>query len=150
MNLIKTLNFLQVFAWSHGGQWCSWWSWRWCQGTQNTPGKLYWKFHQDPTSGSLPRLHLSSKSLPGVLEDLEGPDGAGDGVGGSSIPIGTFPQSLMMIWALELWFWSDFELWVVVVVVVVVVVACLGIRLSHGLTILHFWHLQHNTQKSKR
>ena len=44
-----------------------------------------------------PRLHLSSKSLPGVLEDLEGPDGAGDGVGGSSIPIGSFTQSLMMI-----------------------------------------------------
>ena len=66
------------------------------QGPQNIPGKLYRKFHQDPTSVSLSRLHLSSKSPPGVLEDLEVPDRAGDGVGGSSIPIGTFPQSLML------------------------------------------------------
>ena len=31
--------------------------------------KLLCKFHQDPTSQTLSRLHLSSKSLPGVLED---------------------------------------------------------------------------------
>ena len=64
--------------------------------------ELYRMFHQDPTLGSLSRLHLSSKSLPGVLEDMEGPDGAGVGVGGSSIPIGTFPQSLMTIQARDL------------------------------------------------
>ena len=29
--------------------------------------KLLGKFHQDPTSQTLSRLHLSSKSLPGVL-----------------------------------------------------------------------------------
>ena len=40
------------------------------------------------------RLHLSSKSLPGVLEDYEVPDGTGVGVGGSSIPIETFPGGL--------------------------------------------------------
>ena len=61
---------------------------------------------------------------------MEGPDGAGVGVRGSSIPIGTFPQSLMMIQALDLCFRLDFELGVVVVVVVV---ACLTIRLSHGM-----------------
>ena len=95
--LVKTPPILQVSSWSLGGQECSWWSWQWCQGTHNIPRMLYWKFHQDPTSGSLSRLHLSSKSLPGVLEDNKGPDGAGVGVGGSSTPIGTFPQSLMMI-----------------------------------------------------
>ena len=41
-------------------------------------------------------------SLPGVLEDIEVPDGAGVGVGGSSIPIGTFPEDLMMIQAPDL------------------------------------------------
>ena len=70
---------------------------------------------------------VSSKSLPGILE---GPDGTGVGVGGSSIPMGTFPEGLMMIPALDLRFRLDFEL------CVVVVVACMGIsRLSHGLTI---------------
>ena len=34
-------------------------------GTPNIPMKLYLKFHQDPTSESLSRLHLSSKSCPG-------------------------------------------------------------------------------------
>ena len=33
--------------------------------------KLLLKFHQDSTSETLSRLHLSSKSLPGVLEDME-------------------------------------------------------------------------------
>ena len=45
-----------------------------------------------------------SKSLPGVLEDMEVPDGTGVGAGGSSIPRGTFPESLMMIQALDLSF----------------------------------------------
>ena len=34
----------------------------------------------DPWSETVSRLNLSSKSLPGVLEDLEVPDGPGDGV----------------------------------------------------------------------
>ena len=76
--LVKTPPILQVSSWSLGGKECSWWSWRWCQSTQNTPGKLYWKFHQDPTSGSLSRLHLSSKSLPGVLVERDVLDGAGE------------------------------------------------------------------------
>ena len=38
------------------------------------------KFHQDQTSGSLSRPHLSSKSLPRVLEERDVLDGAGDGV----------------------------------------------------------------------
>ena len=37
-------------------------------------------FYQDLTSGTLSRLHLSSKSLPGVLEDMEVPDEPGGGV----------------------------------------------------------------------
>ena len=44
---------------------------------------------------------------------MEVPDGAGVGVGGSSIPIGTFPEDLIGGGG----------------------VACLGIRLSHGSTI---------------
>ena len=36
--------------------------------------------NRDPTSETLPRLHLSSKSLPGVLEDVEVPDEPGGGV----------------------------------------------------------------------
>ena len=32
--------------------------------------KLLRKFRQDPTSETLSRLHQSSKSLPGVLEDV--------------------------------------------------------------------------------
>ena len=105
--LVKTPPILQVTSWSLGGKGCSWWSWRWCHGTQNIPGKLDWKFHQDLSSGSLSRLHLSSKSLPGVLEDMEVPDGPGDGLGGPSIPKGTYPEDLMMIKALELWFCKD-------------------------------------------
>ena len=42
--------------------------------------KLLCKFHQDPTSQTLSILHLSSKSLPGVLEDVEVPDDPGGGV----------------------------------------------------------------------
>ena len=41
--------------------------------------KLLLNFHQDSTSGTMSRLHLSSKS-PGVLKDIEVPDGPGDGV----------------------------------------------------------------------
>ena len=44
------------------------------------PKEALLKFHQDPTSGTLSRLHLSSKSLPGVLEDLDVLDGVGEGV----------------------------------------------------------------------
>ena len=111
---VKNPPILQVTSWSLGGKVCSWWSWRWCQGTQDIPGKFYWKFHQDPTSGSLSRLHLSARSPPVILEDLKVPDGTGVGVGGSSKPIETFPESLTMIWALDLWFWLDFELGLVV------------------------------------
>ena len=42
--------------------------------------KLLCKFHQDPTSQTLSRLNLSSKSLPGVLEDVEVLDEHGGGV----------------------------------------------------------------------
>ena len=37
----------------------------------NIPGKLYRKFHQDPSNRSLSRLYLSSKSLPGVLQERD-------------------------------------------------------------------------------
>ena len=36
--------------------------------------KLLRKFHQDTTAETMSRLHLSSKSLPGVLEGVEVPD----------------------------------------------------------------------------
>ena len=47
---------------------------------ENILEKLPLKFHEDWTSGSLSRLPLSSKSLPGVLEDMEVPDTHGDGL----------------------------------------------------------------------
>ena len=37
-------------------------------------------FHQDPTLGTLSKLHHSCRSLLGVLEDMEAPDELGDGV----------------------------------------------------------------------
>ena len=39
--------------------------------------KLLWKFYQHPRLGTLSRLLLSSKSLPGVMEDTEVPDEPG-------------------------------------------------------------------------
>ena len=79
-NPVKTPPVLQVFPWSLGGFGDSWWTWRWCHMIGIIIQKLLWKFHQDPTSETLSRLHLSSKSLPGVLEDMEIPDETGGGV----------------------------------------------------------------------
>ena len=42
--------------------------------------KLLWKLHHYASSENLSRHHLSSKSLPGVLEDMDITDGPGDGV----------------------------------------------------------------------
>ena len=56
---------------------------------------LIW--HGNNNKQNIESVHLMSyKSL------MEGPDGVGVGVGGSSIPIGTFPEGLMMIHALDL------------------------------------------------
>ena len=79
-NHVKTPLVLQVSSWGlggRGGSWCTWW---WSQMDENILKKLPWKFHEYWTSGSLSRLHLSSKSLPGVLEDVEVPDAPGDGL----------------------------------------------------------------------
>ena len=65
-NHVKTPPVLQVSSWSLGGHGHSWWTWRWCQMGGNIHQKCLWKFHQDLTSGTMSRLHLSSKSLPGV------------------------------------------------------------------------------------
>ena len=64
-NPVKTSTVLQVTSWSLGGHWDSWWSWSWCQMIRNIIQKLMWKFHLDPTSQTLSRLHLSSKYPPG-------------------------------------------------------------------------------------
>ena len=95
--LVKNQSILQVFSWKLEGQGCSWFKWRWCQGTQNTPGKLYRKYHQDPTSWSLSRLHLSSKSLPGVLKDRDDLDFAWEGARVLKIFQGSFPESIIKI-----------------------------------------------------
>ena len=94
---VKNPTILQVTSWSLGGKGYSWQTWRWCQGTQDIPGKFYWKFHQDPTSGSLSRLCLSSKSLPGVLDERDVLDGAGDGVMVLKISQGGFTESFIKI-----------------------------------------------------
>ena len=77
---VMTLPVLQVTSWSLGGHEDSWWTYRWCYMTCINHLKLLWKFHPNPTSGSLSRLYLSSKSLPWVLEDMEVPDKTVDGV----------------------------------------------------------------------
>ena len=55
-NCVKTPPILQVTSWILGGH----------------VGSL-WTSH-------VSRLHLSSKSVPGILKDMEVPDGPGDGV----------------------------------------------------------------------
>ena len=99
--LVKALLILQVSSWGLGGQGCSWWSWGWCQVTQNILAKINWKFYQDQSSGSLSRLHLSSKSLPGVLVERDVLDGAGDGVIVLKISQGSFTESFIKIQHLE-------------------------------------------------
>ena len=70
-NHVKTPPVLQVSSWSLGGHGYSWLPWRWCQMGGNIHQKCLWKFYQDLTSGTMSRLHLSSKSLPGVQEDMD-------------------------------------------------------------------------------
>ena len=43
------------------------------------------------------RLHLSSKSLPGVLEDMDVLDGAGDGVRVLIISLGSFTENFIKV-----------------------------------------------------
>ena len=59
--------------------------------------KLLCKFHQDPTSQTQSRLHLSSKSPPGVLEDMEAPDKLGDGVRLAGAFYGSFSKIFIKI-----------------------------------------------------
>ena len=79
-NLVKIAPILQVSYWSLGGQGCSWWSWRWCQGTQNTLGKFAVSFikiyYQEPSQDSKCQLSIFLESR--RTEEL--PDGIGDGV----------------------------------------------------------------------
>ena len=74
-----------------------WQTWIWCHMTCTNPLKLLWKFHPNPTSGTLSRLYLSSKSLPGVLEDMEVPDEPGDGVIWLVSTFRSFCKSFIMI-----------------------------------------------------
>ena len=55
------------------------------------------KFHKDLASGTMSRLHLSSKSLPGVLEDISIPDGPGDGVRWEGTSTRKFCESFIKI-----------------------------------------------------
>ena len=66
-------------------------------GYRNIKGKIYWNFHQDPTSWSLSRLHLLSKSLPGVLEDRDVLDRDRSGVRVLKIYLGSFTESFIKI-----------------------------------------------------
>ena len=94
---VKTPPFLQVSSWGlggRGGSWCTWW---WSQMDENILEKLPWKFHEDWTTETLSRLHLSSKSLPGVLEDVEVPDVPGDGLRWKRTSKRSFPESFMKI-----------------------------------------------------
>ena len=89
-NPVKTPSILQV-------SWGSWIIWKWFLVTQNSPRKYHWKFHKDWTSGTLSRLHLSSKSLPGVLEDMEVPDESGNGFWWLRIPLESITENFIKI-----------------------------------------------------
>ena len=79
--LSVSLSWLNLSSKSLLGEFgCSWWSWYLYKGTHNISMRVCWKFYLDPTLGTLSRLHLSSKYLPGVLEEIDVLDGAGDGV----------------------------------------------------------------------
>ena len=71
---------LLVSSWSLVGPGGSWLTLRWCQKGGGILWKLQWNFNQDWTLGTKSRLHMSSKSPPGVLDDMEVPDKLGDGV----------------------------------------------------------------------
>ena len=86
-NYVKTPPILQVSSWSLEGCVDSWWTWRFCHMIGIILQKLLWKFHQDLTSETLSRPPLSSKSLPGVLEDVEVPDTHGDGLREASMKV---------------------------------------------------------------
>ena len=74
----------------------SWWTWRWCQIWDNIHLSPLWKFHQDLTSGTMSRLHLSCKSLPGVLEDIL--DDMVYGVIWVKVSFRSFCESFIKIW----------------------------------------------------
>ena len=78
-NNVETTPVIQVFSWIQGGYVHSWLTWRWCQVGWNLHQKCLWRFHRCLTSGIMSRLHLPSKSLPGVLEDMDNPNGPGNG-----------------------------------------------------------------------
>ena len=59
--------------------------------------KLLWKFYQHPRLGTLSRLLLSSKSLPGVMEDKEVPDERGVGVRYQRSSFRSFCESFIKI-----------------------------------------------------
>ena len=94
---VKTPPVLQVSSWGLGGCGGSWRTWWWSQMEGNIQEKLPWKFHEDWTSETLSRLHLSSKFLPGVLEDMEVPDAPGDGLRWKRTFKRSFPESFIKI-----------------------------------------------------
>ena len=55
-------------------------TWRWCHMTCINPLKLLWKISSKSNVLNPMRTYMSSKSLSGVLEDIEVPDKPGDGV----------------------------------------------------------------------
>ena len=61
--------------------------------------KLYLKFHRDPTSESLSRLHLSSNSIHGLLKDRYVLDEAG--ARELNVSQGSFTESFIKIQHLE-------------------------------------------------
>ena len=71
---IKTLPVLQVPSWSLGGHGGSWQGWFWWETLHTSHLNGLWKFEEDWPCGRASRLCPSSKSPPGVLEDLEVPD----------------------------------------------------------------------------
>ena len=104
-NPVKTPPVLQVSSWSLGGRGGSWPTLWWSQMEVNIQEKLPWKFHEVWTSETLSRLPLSSKSLPGVLEDMEVPDEEGSGWGVTfvtkRISLDNVLNNIGLIWDLQ-------------------------------------------------
>ena len=102
---VKTPPVLQVSSWSLGGRGGSWPTLWWSQMEANIQEKLPWKVHEVWTSETLSRLPLSSKSLPGVLEDMEVPDEEGSGWGVTfvtkRISLDNVLNNIGLIWDLQ-------------------------------------------------
>ena len=92
------MSSIKVSSWILGGYGHSWLTCRWYQMGWNIHQKCLWQIHQCLTSGTMSELHMSSKSLPGVLEDMDIPYGPVYGIRWDGTSIRSVCKSLIKIW----------------------------------------------------